>query len=629
MRYSRYGAVLLGAFTIFCGGFCPAGHASGAEAGNVPERSAIPEKYRWNLEAVYLTAQAWEDAFAALSPRVDGLSDWAGKLKDAASLLVFIKEKEAVEFELDRLIVYAHMKGHEDMRDTHFQGLRERADGLSVRFGAACSFFGPEVLALDERELRGWLVGDRPLKDYAFYLERLLREKPHMLSSREEEMLARSQEVMSAPENAFSLLTNADMKFPTISGDDGADVVLTEERYYRLSLSKNREVRQAAFEGIHDTYGRFRNTIGALYAGAVKGDLFYSLARKHKNSLEAALFANDIPISVYDNVVGTARGHASLMKRYERLRRSVLALDSLHAYDLNVPLVEEPVSDIPYEEACRMVLEALVPLGEEYVSALKKGLFEERWVDVYENQGKRKGAYSWGSYGTRPYVLLNYNGTLRDVFTLAHEMGHAMHSWYSRRAQPQVYADYPTLLAEVASTTNEMLLLEYLLKKSASAEEKKWLLSYFYDMMRTTFFRQALFAEFERTVHAHAEEGGALTPDYFCRLWGELNEAYYGPEMTVDEPLKMEWARIPHFYRAFYVYQYVTGITAACALSEAILTEGEAARGRYLTFLESGSSAWALEILRKAGVDLADTAPFERAMALFKRRLDEGEALWK
>lgn len=625
----RYCAPLLKLCAVFCCGICWGGWASAAESGAVPERASIPEKYRWDLEAIYPTVQDWEDSFAKVSSGVDALSVWSGKLGTADGLLAFLKERERVEFELSRLFVFAHMKGHEDMRETGFQGLRERADSLSVRFDAACSFFRPEVLALDEGELRRWLVDDAELKGYAFYFERLLRDRPHTLSPSEEELLARSGEMASTPASAFSLLTNADMKFPTIRGEDGREIELTEERYYRLSRSRDRAVRKAAFEGIHDTYGRFRNAIGALYAGSVRSAQFYARVRKHKSTLEAALFANDVPASVYDNVVGTARKHSPLMKRYERLRRTVLGLDALHAWDLNVPLTKEPVSDIPYEEACRMVLEALAPLGEEYVSTLKKGLFEERWVDVYENQGKRKGAYSWGSYGTRPYVLLNYNGTLSDVFTLAHEMGHALHSWYSHRAQPQVYADYPILLAEVASTTNEMLLLEYLLRKRASPEEKKWLLTYFYDMMRSTFFRQALFAEFERTVHAHAEGGGALTPDYFSRLWGELNEAYYGPEMVVDEALKVEWARIPHFYRAFYVYQYVTGLTAACALSEAILTEGEAARGRYLTFLKSGASEWPLETLRKAGVDLTGTAPFERTMALFKRRLDEGEKLWK
>lgn len=621
-------AVSLGVLAAFCGLFCCSGRGAASEVGAVPERASVPERYRWDLEAIYPTLDDWEAAFAALSPRVDALSAWAGKLRDAPSLLAFLREREAVEFELERLFVFAHMKGDEDLRVGRHQELKGRAESLSVRFGAACSFFVPEVLALDEEELRRWVAGDEALKQYAFFFERLLREKPHVLSAAGEELLARSREMASTPAGAFSLLTNADMKFPKVRGEDGTEVELTEERYYRLSRSRDREVRKAAFEGIHDTYGGFRNAIGALYAGSVKGDLFYARARRYENSLQAALFGDDVPVSVYDNVVDTARKHSPLMKRYERLRRSVLKLDALHAYDLNVPLTEEPLADIPYEDACRMVVEALAPLGEEYVSALKKG-FEERWVDVYENQGKRKGAYSWGSYGTRPYVLLNYNGTLRDVFTIAHEMGHSLHSWYSRRTQPQVYADYPILLAEVASTTNEMLLLEYLLRRSASAEEKKWLLTYFYDMIRATFFRQALFAEFERTVHAHAEGGGALTPEYFCRLWGELNEDYYGPEMVVDEPLKMEWARIPHFYRAFYVYKYVTGITAACALSEALLTEGEPARERYLAFLRNGSAEWPLETLRRAGVDLTSPAPFERTMELFKRRLDEGEALWR
>ena len=429
------------------------------------------------------------------------------------------------------------------------------------------------------------------------------------------------------PENAFSLLTNADLKFPTIRDEKGNDVELTEERWYRLSRSPDRKVREAAFLGIHGTYEKFQDVIAALYGGSVKSDIFYARARRFPDSLARALFGENVPEAVYNNVVGTADRFAPLMHRLIALRRKALGLDSLRYYDLNVPISDEPLEDIPFEDACDMALKALAPLGEDYIANFKRGL-AERWIDVYENQGKRKGAYSWGSYGTHPYVLLNYNGTLRDVFTLVHEMGHALHSHYSHANQPQVYADYTILLAEVASTTNETLLLGYLLNNAKTEAERKWLLNYYYDMVRTTFFRQAMFADFERRAHAHAEEGNVLTPEWMGNLWRELNAACYGPKFTIDPELCVEWARIPHFYSAFYVYKYVTGFTAANAFASAILSGEEGAVDRYLTFLKSGGSDWSLNILKRAGVDLMGPEPFERTMRLFKDRLDEGERLW-
>jgi oligoendopeptidase F len=448
-----------------------------------------------------------------------------------------------------------------------------------------------------------------------------------VLSHREEELLAQTREIGSVAQNAFMMLTDADMKFPTIKNEDGQDVELTEERYYTLSRSKNRSVRNAAFEGIHETYGAYKNAIGTLYAGSVKGDIFYSKARRYKSSQEAALFPDNVPEAVYDNVVRTANDRAFLLHAYMTLRKRALGLDELHFYDLNAPLSDEPLTDVPYEDALEMVTGALAPLGKDYARNLKRG-FSERWIDVYENQGKKKGAYSWGSYGTRPYVLLNYNGTLRDVFTIAHEMGHSLHSWYSHETQPQVYADYTILLAEVASTTNESLLLEYLLSGSTTEAERKWLLTYYFDMARTTFFRQAMFAEYERETHRRLEGGEALTCEWLRGFWGDLNGKYYGPGMTIDDPLRMEWARIPHFYSAFYVYKYVTGFTAAGSFAGAILKEGAPARDRYLTFLKSGSNGFSLDILKKAGVDLTSSDPFNRTMAAFEEKLREADGLF-
>ena len=602
--------------------------AMGGGTGGVPERRDVPEAMRWDLEAIYPSFEAWERAFSDLTPKIDALAGFAGHLGEGPKkLLEYLKAEEAVSLELEKLYVYANMKSHEDLRETCPMELASRIEALSARHGVATAFFAPEVMELPEEELRRWVREEPGLKLYAFFVEQLLREREHILPKAEEALLASAREATSAPENAFSLLTNADLKFPTIQDEEGQSVELTEERWYKLSRSPNRDVRRAAFEGIYGTYGSFRNALAALYAGSVKGDLFYARARRYKDSLEAALFGDNVPRSVYENVVDTAARCAPLMHRLVALRKRALKLDRLHYYDLNVPIAEEPREDIPYERACQMVAEALAPLGEDYVTNFKRGL-AERWVDVYENRGKRKGAYSWGSYATHPYVLLNYNGTLNDVFTLAHEMGHSMHSWYSHRNQPQVYGDYTILLAEVASTTNEALLLGHLLKTAKTEEERKWLLSYYYNMVRTTFFRQAMFADFELQAHARAEEGGALTPEWMSGLWRELNERCYGPDMAPDELLWVEWARIPHFYSAFYVYKYVTGFTAANAFASAILAGEPGAVDRYLTFLKSGGSDESLNILRRAGVDLTSREPFDRTMKLFQERLEEGERVW-
>ena len=619
MKIRCYAPLLLAAAGAF---------AASSGFGNVPERAGIPEKDRWNLEAIYPSFEAWEESFNLLSPRVDALAGYAGKLGEGegATLLAFFKEDEAVSLELGKLYVYANMKSHEDMRVTRPMELAGKAENLMVRYGEATAFFTPELMSLPENKLRDWL--SKPtLKLYGFFAEKILRGRDHTLSKAEEELLARVGELSSVPENAFGLLTNADLKFPTIKDEKGNDVELTEERWHKLSRSPDREVRKAAFLGIHETYEKFRNAIAALYSGSVKGDIFYAKTRKYKDSLDRALFGENVPEAVYDNVVGTAERFAPLMHRLVALKKKALNLGELRYYDLNVPLSEEPLSDIPYEKACEMALAALAPLGEDYIANFKRGL-SERWIDVYENQGKRKGAYSWGSYGTHPYVLLNYNGTLGDVFTLVHEMGHSLHSHYSHTNQPQVYADYTILLAEVASTTNEALLLGYLLKNARTEGERKWLLDYYYTMVRTTFFRQAMFAEFERRTHAYAEGGNVLTPEWMGDLWKELNAACYGPEFVIDPALCAEWARIPHFYTAFYVYKYVTGFTAANAFASAILNGEEGAVDRYLTFLKSGGSDWSLNILKRAGVDLTSAEPFERTMRLFEERLDEGERLW-
>ncbi|GHS95793.1 oligoendopeptidase F [Synergistales bacterium] len=605
-----------------------------SKTGAVPERAEIEEKYKWNLENIYPSLGEWEKAFSELSAQVGEIAKFAGTIGgSAASLLSFLRQEESISKELGRLYVYANMKSHEDLRVSIYQEASDKAESLMTRYSAATSFFQPEILALPDGQIDKYLKENEELRVYEFFFSEILREKEHILSAREEELLARTHDLSNVAQNAFTMLTDADIKFPVIKDENGESVELTEERYYKLSKSPSREVRRAAFEGIHSTYAIYKNSIGALYAGSVKGDLFYATARKYKNALASALFSDNIPQSVYDNVVGAAIDNAPFLHKYMSLRKRLLGLDELHFYDLNVPLSEEPGGDIPYEEAVDIVTEALSPLGGDYIENLKRG-FAERWIDVYENQGKRKGAYSWGSYGTRPYVLLNYNGTLRDVFTIAHEMGHSLHSWYSHLSQPQVYADYTILLAEVASTTNESLLLEYLLRTRSAENEKKWLLTYYFDMVRTTFYRQAMFADYERETHARAESGEALSPAWLGALWGELCAKYYGTSLVIDDSLRMEWARIPHFYTAFYVYKYVTGFTAAGAFAASLLNlqdiapQDDSAQQRYLTFLKSGSSNFSLDILQKAGVDLQSRTPFEATLKAFEKKLKDFENLF-
>ncbi|MBQ7543407.1 MAG: oligoendopeptidase F [Synergistaceae bacterium] len=595
----------------------------------VPERSSIPAKDKWNLEAIYSTFEDWQKAYDLTAESIEALKAYAGRLGEGSDVLLeFIRKDEEVSLELGKLYAYANMKSHEDLRESKPMEMARMSESLLVKYTAAVSFFEPEILALPHEYINDCIKNEHELTRYEFFFRKLLREREHILPREQEELLAKAGEMRAVPENAFALLTDADMPFPNITDEDGNTAELTEERWYRFSRSKDRRVRHDAFMGIYGTYAKFRHAISALYAGSVKGDVFYARARHYKDSLSMALFGENVPEEVYSNVVDTAREHsASLMHKLVSLRKKVLGLDEFHFYDLNAPISREPERRYTFDEAVSLAVKALAPLGEEYCADFMKGI-SERWIDIYENKGKRKGAYSWGSYGTNPYVLLNFDGTLHDVFTLVHEMGHSLHSYYSRKHQPQVYADYTILLAEVASTTNEALLLEYLLRTNDDPEARKWLLSYYYDMVRATFFRQAMFADFERETHTYSESGGVLTPEYLDGLWRKLNAQCYGPDMVIDDELCAEWARIPHFYTAFYVYKYVTGFTSANAFASAILSGTDGAVDRYLKFLKSGGSDYSLNILRRAGVDLTEKAPFERTMQTFSERLDEGMKAW-
>ena len=594
--------------------------AGGADpSGRIPPRSEIPGEYTWDLDAIFPSSEAWEESCRVLGEELERLGGFNGRLFESPeTLLEFLKLEEAASERMGKIYAYAVMKSHEDTADAARQARADRAGTLLASYGAVLSFYRPEVLAAGAEGVKAAAEGCPGLEMYSHHFDDLLRTAEHVLGLQEEEILARSGEMARTPENAFSLLTNADLEFPEILDESGRETELSEERYYLLSRSRDRRVRKDAFEGLFSTYGKFRNTLAALYSGSVKSDLFFSRARKYPSALEASLHGDNISPSVYAMVVDTVNRNLDALHGYMALRKKALGLEELRMYDLNVPLADEPETRIPYGKAVEMVTDGLAPLGREYLDVLKKG-FSSRWIDVYENQGKRKGAYSWGSYGTHPYILLNYNGTLRDVFTIAHEAGHSLHTWFSHTGQPQVYADYTIFLAEVASTTNEALLLESLLEK-APKEEKVFLLNHYLDQVRTTVYRQTMFAEFERETHSLAEKGEALTAGLLCELWKELNERYHGPEMVLDDGLSVEWARIPHFYSAFYVYKYVTGFAAAGCLSSNILHGGEEERKRYIRFLSRGSSAYSLDILREAGVDMTSPVPLEQTLRSFREK---------
>lgn len=605
----------------------PAAAPGAPGTGALPSRDEMDARWTWDLSVLYTDDAAWERDFETLEKRLPEMEALRGKVgASAADLLTALRLQDELGQTMSRLYVYAHMKSHEDTANPTYQGFAERAVSLAVKAGSAGSFVEPEILAIPEETLADFLSEEKGLEEYRFALARITRMREHVLPAEQELLLARSGGMAQTAETVFSMLTNADLTFPTIRDEDGNEVELSEERYGKYIYSQNRQVRRDAFLGLFTTYGKVRNTLAATLSGSVRKNLFYTQVRKYPSCLDATLFPNAIPVEVYENAVKTVNAHLEPLHRYMRLKKRALGLEELHMYDLYVPLVEETQKDIPYEEALETVRKALAPLGEEYLAELDTA-FANRWIDVYENRGKRSGAYSWGTYGVHPFVLLNYKGTLRDTFTIAHEMGHALHSTFTDRNQPFVYSGHAIFTAEVASTTNEALLLDHLIRTSTDAKEKLYLLNYALEQVRTTVYRQLLFAEFELEIHRRAERGEPLTPDVLSSLWRELNLRYYGPDVVVDPELDVEWARIPHFYSAFYVYQYATGLAASTALSRQILSEGAPAMTRYLEFLKSGSSDYPIELLRKAGVDMSAPAPLEATFALFAERLDELEHL--
>ena len=590
-------------------------------------REEIPAEVKWAIEDLYKNDDEWEADFTRLKEHLPELSAYEGRLGESAQTLLSMQRLcDKMNMLAEKVYVYANQRLHENTDNAVYQNLASRAQSLLVEMSERTSYIEPEIMGLPEGTIEKYLQENGELRVYGQYFENMIRQKAHVLPGEMEKLLASAGELAESPKDIFSMFNNADIRFPKITGEDDTDVEVTHGRFISLLQSKDQRVRKDAFEALYGVYEKFRNTLAATYRANVKQEVFFARARRYGSDLEAALDGSHIPVSVYDNLIHVVHEHLPLMHRYVKIRKKLLGLDELHMYDLYTPMTENSGEHFSFEDAKKTVLEGLAPMGEEYLSHLKDG-FEHGWIDVYENQGQRSGAYSWGAYGTHPYVLLNYQGTLNDVFTLAHEMGHALHSWYSDETQPYIYAGYRIFVAEVASTCNEALLIHHLLKKAKDPKTKAYLINYFLEQFRTTLYRQTMFAEFEKITHGLQEAGEALTAERLCSIYYDLNKAYFGEDICIDRQIEMEWARIPHFYTPFYVYQYATGFSAAIALSGKILREGEAAVEQYKKFLKGGSSMYPLELLRLAGVDMEQKKPVEDALQVFSEYLDEMERL--
>ncbi|SCM79468.1 Oligoendopeptidase F homolog [uncultured Sporomusa sp.] len=593
---------------------------------SLPSREQIQAEYKWQVEDIYANEQLWQADFDKVKNSLPGITEYKGTLSQTpAKLAACLKLRDEINILAGKLFAYARLHRDENSANAKYQALVGKTEGLLAETSAATAFIEPEILAISDDMLAAFRR-EQSLAEYSFYFDNLIRQKQHVLSPAEEEILSRSAEATQASENIFNMLAHADMKFPDITGEDGQKLTLSEGRYRSLIMSADRRVRQEAFSGLFGSYNTFRNTFAATLAGNVKKNIFYSRTRKYNSTLESALSESNIPVNVYDNLLATVNNNLAPLHRYIALKKKALQLDEIHMYDLYTPLAQAVKFNIPYAEGLKLVRDGLAPLGTEYADILNKGL-TSGWIDVYENKGKQTGAYCWGVYGIHPFVLLNYNDRLEDVSTLAHEMGHAIHSYYSQAAQPYATSQYTIFTAEVASTTNEILLNNFLLKATTDKQKKLYLINQYLEMVRATVYRQTMFAEFEKSIYDKAEEGETLTADLLDALWHALNTKYYGPGMVVDSEIDVEWARIPHFYWNFYVYQYVTGYAAATTLAEKMVNGGTGDKQRYIEFLKSGGSDYPLSILKQAGVDMSTPQPVELTLNKFSTMLDELEKL--
>jgi oligoendopeptidase F len=606
---------------------CPSDEAGNAESGHLPSRDEIPQQHRWHLNDIFATDDEWQAAFDKVKASLPKIAQMKDTLSESAAILLeCMKERDKLGIVSGQLFAYARMHRDENSGNTKYQAMTGKMEALLSEVGAATAFIEPEIIAMPDEKLQQFRAQEQGLAEYSFYFDNLIRQKKHVLSPSEEELLSRVAEVTQAPENIFNMLAHADMKFPKIKDESGREVQLSEGRYRTFIMSDNRNVRRDAFQALFNTYNQFRNTFASTLSGNIKKNVFFARTRKYESTLASALEVDNVPAEVYDNLITTVHNNLGPLHRYVELKRKALKLDDIHMYDLYTPLVRDVKFNIPYEQGCELVKEGLHPLGSEYLEVLQQSL-KSGWIDVYENQGKQTGAYAWGIYGVHPFVLLNYNDRYDDVSTLAHELGHALHSYYSHKNQPYATSSYTTFTAEVASTTNEILLLDHMLKKTTDKRQRLYLINQYLEAVRGTVYRQTMFAEYEKMLYEKSEAGETLTADLLDELWRDLNVKYYGPAMVIDEEIHVEWARIPHFYWAFYVYQYVTGYSAATALAAQIQEEGQPAQDRYIGFLKSGGSDYSLNILKKAGVDMSSPEPIEITLRKFASRLDELEKL--
>lgn len=585
------------------------------------KREEIDDKYKWKLDKIYKSSSDFDKAFEDLKKEAPSLLNFAGKLSDKNNIIGYFKLSEKLGREAEKLYVYAHMKCDEDTQNQENQARMNKIDAYMAEYASYSAYFVPEILALKDGFIEDLIKNDKDFKEYKFLLETILKEKPHVLSKEKEELLALASDCLGASESVYNMLTNADMTFGKIKDENGKEIEITEGNYSTYIKSKDRDVRKNAFKTLFREYKKFENTIATTLSSSVKTFNFGANIRNYKGPLEASLEPNNIPISVYKNAIKTINDNIKSLHRYVDIKKKLLGLKDMHMYDLYVPIIEIPKEHIEFDEAVKVANEALKPLGKEYLGIFNEGI-NSGWIDIYQNRGKKGGAYSWGAYDTMPYVLLNYNYELNDISTLVHEMGHSLHSYYSRKNQSYIYANYTLFCAEVASTTNEALLIHYEIEKEKDKKKKLYLINQELEQIRTTVFRQLMFAEFELYTHEALNEGEALTASDFNKKWHELNVKYFGPDMIVDEEIDIEWARIPHFYSDYYVYQYATGYAAATAFANSILDGKEGAVEKYKGFLKRGGSLYPIDILKEAGVDMTTPKPIEATIKRFNELLD-------
>ncbi|OBS61476.1 oligopeptidase PepB [Enterococcus mundtii] len=598
-----------------------------SETTKLPNREDLPEKLTWDLTPIFSSDQEFDKKYEELTEELKNSEHYKGTLGNGATAFL-----EALEFVLtmyrkvELIYVYSHLKNDQDTTDTTYQALYARAGSLLSKVSEAIAWYEPEVLQLSDEQIWQYFEEEPKLEVYRHYVKQMVDNRAHILSADQEALLAGAGEIFGASSGTFAVLNNADLEFPTITGENGEKIQLSHGVYGQLLESTNREVREAAFKGLYSVYAQFRNTFASTLGTHIKGHNFKAKARRYASAREAALSNNHIPESVYDTLVTVVNKHLPLLHRYMELRKRLLNVETLHMYDLYTPVLGEAPIKFTYEEAVEKAIESLAPMGEEYLAVVKEA-FSNRWIDVVENKGKRSGAYSSGSYDTNPYILMNWHDTLDQLFTLVHEMGHSVHSYFTRSNQPFVYGDYSIFLAEIASTTNENILTEHLLATEEDPRVRAYVLNHYLDGFKGTIFRQTQFAEFEHFMHQEDAKGTPLTSEYLSESYGELNAKYYGPAVEKDPEIKDEWARIPHFYYNYYVYQYSTGFSAASALAKKIWEKEPGALDAYLTYLKAGNSDYPVEVMKKAGVDMTQAAYIEDAMAVFEQRLNELEAL--